>query len=80
MVHPDMRRRGVGRALCAHSLEEAKRLGFTAMQYNLVVASNVRAIDLWTEMGFETVGTLTKAFRHKELGLTDALVMYRQID
>lgn len=79
MVHPDARGRGLGRALCAHSLVEARRLGFTAMQYNLVVSTNAGAIRLWTEMGFGTVGTLAKAFRHREKGLIDALIMYREL-
>ncbi len=79
MVHPDARGRGLGRALCAHSLDEARRLGFTAMQYNLVVCTNAEAIRLWTDMGFETVGTLAKAFRHKEKGFVDALIMYREL-
>ncbi len=79
MVHPDARGRGLGRALCAHSLDEARRLGFTAMQYNLVVSTNETAIRLWIDMGFKTVGTLPKAFRHREKGLIDALVMYREL-
>ncbi|NQV85261.1 MAG: GNAT family N-acetyltransferase [Rhodospirillales bacterium] len=79
MVHPDLRRRGAGRALCAHSLIEARRLGFTAMQYNLVVATNEKAIRLWKDMGFETIGFLPGAFRHATEGLVDALVMYRTL-
>ena len=79
MVHPDLRGRGVGRQLCADSIEQARRLGFTAMQYNLVVSTNEKAIQLWAEMGFETVGVLTKAFRHAEHGPVDALVMYREL-
>ncbi len=79
MVHPSARRQGVGRQLCAHSLDEARRLGFSAMQYNLVVAGNEGAIQLWTEMGFETIGTLSGAFRHATEGLVDALVMYRRL-
>ncbi len=79
MVHPGARRRGVGRKLCAHSLDEARRLGFTAMQYNLVVVTNEGAIRLWTEMGFRTIGILPGAFRHAALGFVDALVMYRRL-
>ena len=79
MVHPDQRGRGVGRQLCAHSLIEARRLGFSAMQYNLVVTTNEKAIKLWTEMGFETVGVLPRAFRHTQQGPVDALVMYREL-
>lgn len=79
MVHPDARRRGLGRQLCAHSLDEARHLGFTAMQYNLVVATNEGAIRLWVEMGFQTIGTLPGAFRHATKGFVDALVMYRKL-
>ena len=79
MVHPDQRGRGAGRQLCAHSLEEARRLGFSAMQFNLVLVTNEKAVRLWTEMGFATVGVLPKAFRHAALGPVDALVMYREL-
>ncbi len=79
MVHPDARGRGLGRQLCAHSLDEARKLGFTAMQYNLVVAANETAVRLWIDMGFKTIGTLPKAFRHATLGPVDALVMYREL-
>ena len=79
MVHPSARRRGIGRQLCANSINEARRLGFSAMQYNLVVTGNKGAIRLWTEMGFETIGTLPGAFRHTTEGLVDALVMYRRL-
>ena len=71
------RSRGLGRALCAHSLEEARRLGYRAMQFNLVVATNEQALRLWPEMGFAKVGTLPGAFRHAEYGYVDALVLYQ---
>ncbi|MGH6977480.1 MAG: GNAT family N-acetyltransferase, partial [Stellaceae bacterium] len=38
--------RGVARAMCAHSLDAARARGFRAMQFNLVVATNERAIRL----------------------------------
>ena len=31
------RGKGIGRAMCAHSLKEAVKLGFRAVQYNLVL-------------------------------------------
>jgi GNAT superfamily N-acetyltransferase len=34
--------RGVGRAMCAHSVERARARGFRAMQFNFVIASNAR--------------------------------------
>ena len=77
MVSSDARGRGIARKMCTHSLKEALTLGFRAMQYNLVVATNKFAIELWKSMGFEIIGTLPRAFNHKELGIVDAHVMYR---
>lgn len=76
-VARDARGRGVGRALGRHSLDEARRRGFLALQFNLVVATNEASVALWRSLGFTIAGTLPKAFRHRELGLVDALVMYR---
>jgi len=73
------RGKGVARAMCEHSLVRAKERGFTAMQFNFVVASNEAAVHLWKAMGFEVVGTLPGAFRHPRLGLVDALVMFRAL-
>ena len=61
--------RGIASAMCRHSLEEAPRLGYRAMQYNLVLASNDGAVRLWQKLGFEIVGTLPAAFDHKALRL-----------
>jgi len=72
--------RGVGRAMCQHSLAQAKRRGFHAMQFNFVVSTNERAVRLWQECGFEIVGRLPLAFRHPVRGYVDALVMFRRVD
>lgn len=77
MVRKDTSGRGIGATLCQHSLEEARRQGFLAMQFNMVVSTNERAVALWQRMGFEIVGTLPKAFRHSRLGPVDAYVMHR---
>ncbi|MBT8455513.1 MAG: GNAT family N-acetyltransferase [Rhodobacteraceae bacterium] len=71
--------RGVARAMLAHSLEEARRQGFRAMQYNFVVATNARAIATWERAGFDTIGRLPRAFLHPRAGYVDALVMYREL-
>ena len=77
MVGEDGRGRGVGRAMCEHSLEEARGMGFHAMQFNMVVSTNESAVALWKKLGFSIVGTLPQAYRHRELGLVDAYVMHR---
>ena len=71
--------RGIARAMCMHSLERAKQRGFRAMQFNFVVSTNERPVKLWLSLGFETVGRLPRAFAHPEIGLVDALVMYRPL-
>ena len=68
---------GIGRAMCQHALEEAKSLGFKAMQYNLVVSTNHRAVHLWKSCGFEIIGVLPKAFKHLKDGFVDAYIMYQ---
>jgi len=77
VVAPTARGMGLGRLLCLHSQGQARRLGFSAMQFNLVAAGNHSAIHLWRSLGFEEVGRLPKAFRHASLGLMDALIFYK---
>ena len=79
VVAEHCRRQGIGSRLCQHSLQAARRLGFRAMQFNFVIASNHRAVKLWTGMGFETVGRLPGAFLHPVHGYTDALVMFQRL-
>ena len=68
---------GVARAMLTFSLNEAKSLGFDAMQYNFVLATNQRAIDTWTRAGFDTIGRIPRAFRLPDGEETDALIMHR---
>jgi GNAT superfamily N-acetyltransferase len=79
MVSPDVSGKGVGRRFGEFVLAEARRLGFSGMQFNAVVASNERAIRLWTTLGFGIVGTVPDAFRHPKEGLVPIHVMYRPI-
>jgi ribosomal protein S18 acetylase RimI-like enzyme len=73
------RKTGVGLALAEHSLAEARRLGYVAMQFNFVVSTNEPAVALWKRLGFAIVGTLPAAFQHPRLGLVDAYVMHRYL-
>lgn len=79
MVAPEANGRGVGRLMAEFSLVEAKKLGFTAMQFNFVVKSNEVAVKLWQSVGFEIIGEIPKAIRHSHLGLTNAYIMYREL-
>ena len=80
MVSPERHGQGVGKALGRHCLDEARKAGFKAMQFNFVVSTNTGAVDLWKKLGFRIVGTLPGAFRHASLGYVDAYVMHRFLD
>jgi L-amino acid N-acyltransferase YncA len=80
IVAENARGQGIASTLCQHSQEEAVKLGFKAMQYNLVVSTNQGAIRIWKKQGFNTIGLLPKAFNHQEYGLIDALIMYKLLD
>jgi len=79
IVGEQARGQGVAALMCEHSQVEARRLGFRAMQYNLVVATNEGAVRLWQRLGFEIVGRLPGAFKHSRFGYVDAFVMYKQL-
>lgn len=79
MVASPAQGRGVGRALAEHCLDRARELGYAAMQFNAVVATNKRAIALWESLGFATVGRIPGAFRHPTEGEVDLLVMHRHL-
>lgn len=80
MVSAAARGKGIGAAMGEHSQVEAWRLGFLAMQFNLVVSTNEDAVRLWSRLGFEIVGTLPGAFHHSRLGFVDAYVMYKWLE
>jgi L-amino acid N-acyltransferase YncA len=80
MVEPGHAGRGIGKALGLHCLREARRAGYLAMQFNSVVSTNTPAVTLWKKLGFAIVGTVPKAFRHRDHHLVDVYVMHRFLD
>lgn len=79
MVAPGAHGKGIGKQVALWSLDEAKRLGFTAMQFNFVVKSNTVAVNLWKSIGFEIIGEIPDAIYHSREGPTNALIMYRKL-
>lgn len=79
MTLPSAFGKGIGRSMGEFSLNEAKRLGYRAMQFNIVAKTNDRAIRLWQKLGFEIKGVIPEAFNHRELGYVDACIMWRML-
>jgi ribosomal protein S18 acetylase RimI-like enzyme len=70
---------GIAAQMCEHSQKLAVEMGFRAMQFNFVVATNTGAVRLWQKLGFEIVGTLPGVFQHQKLGFVDAFVMFKRL-
>ncbi|NJB84337.1 L-amino acid N-acyltransferase YncA [Lewinella marina] len=79
MVGERARGRGVGKLMCEHSIEFARRSGYRAIQFNIVVSTNVAAVKLWQQFGFRIIGTTSQGFRHATRGLVDTYIMYREL-
>ena len=80
MVSSAARGRGLATLMCEHSQSIARELGYKAMQFNFVIETNVGAVKLWHKLGFETIGTVPKAFHHPEHGYVGAHVMYKWLE
>jgi len=80
MVSEDSRGQGIATQLCIHSQQEALNLGYEAMIFRSVVSTNKPAVYLWRKLGFDVVGVIPRAFRHKQLGYVDIYVMYKWLD
>ncbi len=72
-VVPELRGQGMGEALVRHSFGEARALGFDALQFNLVFASNP-ARRLYERLGFQVVGRIPEAVDGE-----DAIVYWRRL-
>ena len=71
------RGQGVGRALGEWVLAWAREQGYAAMQFNAVVETNLAAVRLWRDLGFEVVGTVPEAFESRSHGRVGLHVMHR---
>jgi ribosomal protein S18 acetylase RimI-like enzyme len=79
IVQPQMRGQGIGRFMGEAMLEIAASLGFEAVMFNLVFASNIASINLWKSLEFETIGRIKNGVKLDAGEVVDALIMYRQL-
>ena len=79
MVNPKHHGRGTGKLLCEHSINFAKDKGYLGIQFNIVVSTNEGAVKLWQKFGFDIIGRTPNGFRHKDLGLVDTYIMFKDL-
>ncbi|WP_034273979.1 GNAT family N-acetyltransferase [Haloechinothrix halophila] len=79
LVDPDHGGKGIGRRLAEYTIKQASADGYRAMQFNAVVETNTRAVELWRSLGFTILTTVPEAFHHPEKGYVGLHVMYRRL-
>lgn len=79
LVGRNFRNLGLGLMMGNDSQDQAKKMNFRALQFNLVIASNFIAVKLWEKIGFKILGTLPEAFRNKDGQYEDALIMHKKL-
>ncbi len=74
-----MRGRHIGEKLVCDCLEKARSSGFTLMQFNAVVDSNVHARHLYARLGFQDLGLIPGGFYMKDGRYENIHVMYKKL-
>lgn len=69
----------IGQIVGEFSVKEAKRLGYEALQLNIVLKNNEKVINIWKKIGFKVIGKIPQAFNYKEIKLVDAYIMYKKL-
>lgn len=78
-VSRDSRGLHIGEKLVTDCLAQGKVHGFTVMQFNAVVATNIHARHLYERLGFVQLGTIPKGFRMKDGHYEDICPYYREL-
>ena len=74
-VGREHRGKRIGEQLVRDCLRQAKAHGFSLLQFNAVVESNVRARRLYERLGFVPLGTIPGGFRMKD-GRYEPICLY----
>lgn len=75
-VAKDKRGQHIGEQLVIHCINKARELGFRILQFNAVVKSNVRALNLYQKLGFVKLGAIPQGFLMKDGSYEDIIPHY----
>lgn len=78
-VNRDKRGLHIGEKLVLDSLKRGKELGFSVLQFNAVVATNIHARHLYERLGFVQLGSIPKGFRMKDGHYEDICPYYHML-
>ncbi len=65
----------IGEKLVLDCIEQGRKHGFSILQFNAVVATNIHARHLYERLGFQQLGTIPKGF-HMKTGYYEDICPY----
>jgi len=80
IVHPAMQGQGIGRWMGEVMLAIAPTIGYTAVMFNLVFATNVASLKIWNSLGFTQIGRIPNAAQLANGELVDAVMLYHSLE
>lgn len=78
-VRQDVRGNHIGEKLVKDCMTQGRRCGFSILQFNAVVATNIHARHLYERLGFHQLGTIPKGFRMKDGHFEDICPYYHTL-
>ncbi|MEA5513759.1 N-acetyltransferase [Nodularia sp. UHCC 0506] len=79
IVQPGLRGQGIGRFMGETMLVIAGNLGYEAVMFNLVFATNIPSVKLWQSLGFDIIGNIPRAVKLADGQVVEALIFYRAL-
>ena len=78
-VSSAFRGRHIGEKLVIDCMKKAKQLGFSILQFNAVVETNIHARHLYERLGFHQLGVIPKGFRMKDGNFENICPYYTEL-
>ncbi|MBR0105029.1 MAG: GNAT family N-acetyltransferase [Firmicutes bacterium] len=78
-VSSELRGLHTGEKLVLDCIQRAKELGFSVLQFNAVVETNIHARNLYERLGFTQLGTIRNGFRMKDGHFENICPYYREL-
>lgn len=79
MVAPAARGKGLAKRMGKFIIEQARHLGYRALQFNFVVSTNVHAVKAWQAIGMDIIGTIPEGYQLPNGQFVDAYIMFRKL-
>lgn len=78
-VSSAFRGRHIGEKLVIDCMKKAKQLGFSILQFNAVVETNIHARHLYERLGFHQLGVIPNGFRMKDGNFENICPYYTEL-